>query len=111
MSKCRSCDCNKEEHDSYWFCPHLSGDICDICCKYDSLDPSWNWIECLSCNHRYDRHETLDMNKDFVIFQEDGKIWKAINIPRDMHPDDVPDPEELCEATEENLKKWKAKDA
>lgn len=105
--RCLSCECEEVEHKIYWNCPHLNGDICDICCKFDSLDPEWNWQECNGCLHERDRHITLDMNSDFVIFQEDGKIYRAVNIIEDMSIDDIPDPEELCDATDENVEKYK----
>lgn len=105
--RCLSCECDEIEHKVYWDCPHLKGDICDICCKFDSLDPEWNWQECNGCSHEKDRHVTLDMNANFVIFQEDGKIYRAINIPRSMKIEDIPDPEELCDATDDNIEKYK----
>lgn len=103
--KCKACDCEAIEHTHYWKCPHLCGDICDTCCKFDSVAPDWSWQECATCGHGKDRHITLELNEDFAIYQEDGRIWKAINI-KGMELEDVPEPEDLGEATDENIAKY-----
>ena len=53
--RCLNCECPEYEHEQYWNCPHLQGDICDVCCWYDSMDPNWNWKECDTCEHDKER--------------------------------------------------------
>jgi hypothetical protein len=56
--RCKCCECDESEHDVYWYCPHFKGDICEVCCIYDSLDPNWNWEECCTCIHDQERDKT-----------------------------------------------------
>jgi hypothetical protein len=43
------------DKERFWFCPHLQAQICELCCVFDSLDPSFNWVECKTCKHDKDR--------------------------------------------------------
>jgi len=56
--RCKGCECDETEHDEYWYCPHFKGEICDVCCLYDSMAPDWNFEECNTCEHDKDRDKT-----------------------------------------------------
>ena len=53
---CKCTDCQESGYrDDWWYCPHFGDDICEVCCTFDSLDPSWNWKECETCKEEWRR--------------------------------------------------------
>lgn len=52
---CLCIDCREGSYrDGSWFCPVLRKQICEVCCYYDSKDPTWEIekkCQSIRCKH------------------------------------------------------------
>ena len=65
--RCLSCECDEREHERYWACLHFKGgDVCDICCWYDSQAPDWDWKECATCEHDKERDKGFSEEDEII---------------------------------------------